>query len=346
MRAPRPLRRVRAWFRRSRVSRRWERRGLQLRAWRKRGELTAVTDRTSAMPQGPIAITVLRNEAVRLPFFLDYYRRLGIVHFLMVDNGSTDGSAELLTAQPDVSLWRARGSYKASQFGVDWVNWLLGSHAKGRWILCVDPDEFLVYPHCGTRRLPALIRWLEQTGRRSFGTLLIDLYGKGPLSATRYQTGENPMDIAPWFDAHNYLVERHNRYHNLWIQGGPRMRVYAAQDPAAAPALNKTPLVKWAAGTVFVTSTHNLLPQALNHTYARDGGAMTSGALMHSKFLDTLPDKVAEELERREHYSGGREYESYAQAGEEAVLWTPSSTRYEGWRQLEDLGLIARGGWF
>ncbi|MEL6475821.1 MAG: glycosyltransferase family 2 protein [Pseudomonadota bacterium] len=343
---PRPIRQIRAWFRRSRLSRRWERRGLQLRAWRKSRELTPLADRTGQIPPGPIAITVLRNEAVRLPFFLDYYRRLGVVHFLMVDNGSTDGSEELLRAAPDVSLWRASGSYKASQFGVDWVNWLLARHGVGRWILCVDPDEFLVYPHCDTRRLPALTRWLEQTRRASFGTLLIDIYGKGPLSATRYAPGENPMEVAPWFDAQNYVIERHNRYHNLWIQGGPRMRVYAAEDPATAPALNKTPLVKWAPGTVFVTSTHNLLPQRLNQTYARDGGALTSGALMHAKFLDTLPAKVAEELERREHYSGGREYESYAQAGDEAVLWTPHSTRYTGWAQLVELGLIARGGWF
>ena len=330
--------------RNSRLSRRLERRRLQIRAWWKSGELALVHDPRPRMPDGPVVISTLRNEAIRLPWFLDYYRRLGIVHFLMIDNGSTDGSAEMLAAQPDVSLWRTDASYRRANFGVDWVNWLATCYAAGRWVLCVDPDEFLVYPHCDTRSLPALTRWLEQQGRESFGTLLLDMYGQGTVAETRYRPGQDPLEVAPWYDAQNYVVERHNRYNNLWIQGGPRQRVVFAQDPAKAPALNKIPLVKWRKGFAFVTSTHNLLPQRLNHTYGREG-AVTSGALLHFKFLDTLEGKVAEELVRREHYLGGLEYQSYAQAGMGMRLWTDRSERYEGWRKLVNEGLIARGGW-
>ncbi len=46
----------------------------------------------------------------------------------MVDNGSTDGSAELLAGEPDVSLWTTGTSYKASRFGVDWLTWLQVLH--------------------------------------------------------------------------------------------------------------------------------------------------------------------------------------------------------------------------
>ena len=65
---------------------RFHRRRLQVRAWWKARELTAVQDGTGAMPAGPILFSTVRNEAVRLPYFLDYYRRLGIVHFLIVEN--------------------------------------------------------------------------------------------------------------------------------------------------------------------------------------------------------------------------------------------------------------------
>ncbi len=44
----------------------------------------------------------LRDERVRLPWFLHYYRAMGVRHFLMVDNASTDGSTEYLRNQPDV----------------------------------------------------------------------------------------------------------------------------------------------------------------------------------------------------------------------------------------------------
>lgn len=339
---------TRRLFRRreTRLSRGVERRQLRLRAWRRGRDLALVQDNLTHIGDGPVLISTIRNEAVRLPYFLQYYRELGVTHFLFVDNGSEDSTRDILAGAMDISVWRTDASYRAANFGVDWVNHLLSRHGVGRWILCVDPDEFLVYPHCDTRKLPALIRWLDQNGRVSLPALMLDMYGSRPASATPYFSGDDPLLATPWFDAGNYLGERHMRYHNLWIQGGPRQRVVFADDPYYAPALNKTPLVKWEQGTVFVTSTHNLLPQRFNRNYAEDGSAWTSGALLHFKFLDTLGGKVAEELHRKEHYLAGAEYQNYASRGLEQSFWTEHSTRYEGWQQLVSLGVIARGGWF
>jgi len=66
----------------------------------------------------------IRNEFDRLDAFLEHYRSLGVRHFLVVDNGSEDGSAEFLQTQPDVSLWVTHASYRQSRFGVDWLTWL------------------------------------------------------------------------------------------------------------------------------------------------------------------------------------------------------------------------------
>ena len=85
---------------------------------------------------------------IRLPHFLDYYRRLGVDHFLFVDNGSDDGTAEYLAAQPDVSLWATNHSYRLARFGVDWLGWLQWRYGHGHWCLTVDADELLVYPDC------------------------------------------------------------------------------------------------------------------------------------------------------------------------------------------------------
>ncbi|MEM9776934.1 MAG: glycosyltransferase family 2 protein, partial [Chloroflexota bacterium] len=43
-----------------------------------------------------ICCLVVRNEGLRIPYFLTYYRQLGIKHFFVVDNGSDDGSVEYL----------------------------------------------------------------------------------------------------------------------------------------------------------------------------------------------------------------------------------------------------------
>lgn len=331
---------------RGRLALRLERRRLQVRARLKWRQLSVVQDRTGTMRRGPVLASTIRNEAVRLPYFLDYYRNLGIAHFLLVDNGSDDGTVEYLAAQSDVSVWHSAESYKSARFGVDWLNALLGRYGRGRWILVVDPDEFLIYPFCDSRGIPALTRWLDACGRHSFGTLLLDTYGRGPIAETKASKNENPVDAAPWFDAHNYVAERRVPHRNLWIQGGPRMRCFFRDKPNQAPALNKIPLVKWRPGTVFNTGAHDLLPRGLNQVYARRGGSNTSGVLLHPKFVDVLTGKVAEEMVRREHYSDSAEYVSYAQAGDQISLWTPHSTRYTGWQQLVTLGLMARGGWF
>ena len=125
-----------------------------------------------------------------------------------------------------------------------------------------------------------------------------------------------------------------------------RLRAFFADQPMFAPALNKTPLVKWRRGQCFVSSTHSLLPRALNVTYDEGDGERLTGALLHTKFLSTMADKVTEEVGRGEHFADGREYRAYsARIDEGLTLWTPHSARYEDWRQRVGLGLMSRGGW-
>ena len=318
-----------------------------LRAFRKRRELRCLKDRTAALPTDAIMLfATLRNERVRLPYFLRYYRRLGVQHFVVVDNDSDDGSREYLLQQPDVTLHHTAASYKRARFGTDWMNWLLHRHARGRWVLVVDVDEFFVYPFCDTRPLRALTDWLDSSGVRSFSAMLIDMYPKGEISARKYREGQDPMEILQWFDSGNYMISRNEEYNNLWVQGGPRSRIFFADEPQKAPALNKIPLVKWKRGYVFANSTHMLLPRGLNLVYDEYGGEKACGALLHAKFLDSFVEKTREEMTRGEHFASSREYRAYAERLESTpVLWCKWSEKYINWRQLEMLGLMSKGNW-
>jgi len=326
---------------------RLERRRRRVRSLRKRRELASVRNRSSTVnPKDILIFSTLRNEKPRLAYFLDYYRKLGVNHFFMVDNGSTDGSQEFLSEQPDVSLWTTQHSYKRSQFGVDWLNGLKEKYAHGHWVLVVDVDEFFVYPHCDTRPLRALTDWLDAASIKSFGTMLLDMYPKGKVSQAKYKEGQDPVRVAPYFDSSNYFIKKNEKYGNLWIQGGPRMRAFFRNKPQLSPALNKTPLVKWSRGNVFVSSTHTLLPRGLNQVYDEWGGQKACGCLLHTKFLEMFSTKAEEELKRKQHYAGSREYRTYVNILEsELSLWTPQSTKYNGWQQLETLGLMSRGNW-
>lgn len=320
---------------------------LLARAFRRGSQLTAVANRMAGVrPQPILLFSTMRNERVRLPYFLDYYRKLGVDHFLIVDNASNDGTRDYLAQQPDVSLWTTDAGYKQSRFGMDWMMHLLRRHGTGHWCLTVDVDEFLVYPFCETRPLRALTDWLDSAGTRSFSSMILDMYPKGAMHEQPYREGQNPFDIAQYFDSGNYTISRNPTFSNLWIQGGPRARVFFADRPKKAPAMNKIPLVKWDPSYAYVSSTHMMLPRGLNLVYEAGGGEKPSGCLLHAKFLDTFALKAEEELQRGQHYAQSHEYRAYREGiAQERDLWCNWSEKYINWRQLEILGLMSKGNW-
>lgn len=326
---------------------RLQRKRWRIRAWRKSRQLRVVRDNSGAVqPDDILVFSTFRNENVRLPYFLEYYRRMGVAHFFMVDNDSDDGGREFLAAQPDVSLWTTTDSYKRARFGVDWINWLQMKHGHNHWCLVVDPDELLVYPFCDTRPIRALTDWLDASSIKSFGAMLLDMYPKGRLDEAQYRRGTDPLDLACWFDAGNYTITRNRRFGNLWIQGGPRARKFFSTEPSRAPALNKIPLVKWDRQYAYVSSTHMLLPRGLNLVYDEWGGEKASGVLLHTKFLDIFGKKAAEEISRKQHFANSHEYKAYASGlMDDPDLWCKWSEKYINWRQLEILGLMSKGNW-
>ena len=326
---------------------RLKRKRYRARALRKSLQLRAHANRTDKIRSDDILLfSTLRNEKVRLPYFLDYYRTLGINHFLIVDNGSNDGGTEYLEEQPDVSLWTTTGSYKSARFGVDWLNYLQTRHGHNHWCLTVDADEFFIYPFCDTRPIRGLTDWLDASSIKSFSAMLLDMYPKGRLDEQPYVEGQNPLEIATWFDSGNYTISRNPRFWNLWIQGGPRSRVFFSENPKKAPALNKIPLVKWNRRYVYTSSTHSLLPRGLNLAYDQWGGEKASGILLHTKFLDTFGAKAAEEMGRNEHYANSVEYKAYVEEMKaNQQMWCKWSEKYINWRQLEILGLMSKGNW-
>ena len=325
---------------------RWKRRRLVLRALRKLGELQPVTPYPRP-PRGAIlAFACLRDEAERLPSWLAHNRRLGVDRFVIVDNGSTDGTADLLRREPDVSLWRTAASYRAARFGMDWLTALQHRLAPGHWCLTVDADELLVYPHWEERPLGALAAELERRGQPALGALMVELYPRGPLSQARHAPGQDPVEALPWFDPGPYRARRQRPALNLWVQGGPRARTFFREAPARAPTLNKLPFLRWRRGQAWLNSTHAALPPKLNLAWDGPGDPRLSGALLHTKFLPGIVARSADPAHRAEHFGDPAAFAAYHDAlAADPDLWHPGAVRYEGWRQLEALGLMSSGGW-
>ncbi len=326
---------------------RLKRKRLLWRSFRSRHHLTCLSDRTDRIaPDAVLAFTTLRNETTRLLWFFHHYRRLGVGHFLMVDNGSDDGTAEYLCNQPDVSLWQTGASYRAARFGLDWLTWLQMRYGHEHWTLMVDTDELLIYAHHEKRSLPELTGWLDTQNRQTFGALMLDMYPQGLLGTQDYNPETDPLQTLNWFDQGPYRAQRQRPLGNLWVQGGARERAFFANNPKHSPTLNKIPLVRWSRHLAYVNSCHSALPRQLNLTYDGPGGDAPSGVLLHTKFLPDVIEKSRAEKTRKQHFHDPGKFRSYYDdiiAG--PVLWTPQSARYEGWEQLADLDLMQTGGW-
>lgn len=324
---------------------RWKRRQLLWRAFRARRSLRSSKPAARLHADNEIlAFVTVRNERLRLPYFLTHHRALGVDRFFIVDNNSEDGSAKYLLAQGDVELWSTPASYRDARFGMDWLTWLMTLHGHNHWCLTLDCDELLIYPHHKSRDLRELTQELDARGQRAMAAPMIELYPKGPINLHTYEAGRDPLDVLSHLDPDPYSVTYQSKLWTRRLQGGVRRRHFFADAPNLAPTLNKTPLVRWHRRFAYNNSTHTLLPRALNRDADAEG--TIKGALLHTKFLPDAASRAKSEHKRKEHFRHPEDYEDYYRRltmGPD--LWTEKSVRFQGWEQLCSLGFMSVGGW-
>jgi glycosyltransferase involved in cell wall biosynthesis len=313
----------------------------RIRRTMKAKEITYRKMRASLKQASHVLICVIRDENYRMPFFLQYYRNMGFQHFICIDNGSTDGTIERLSQMQDVSLITSAGSYKASRFGNDWINEVINRHCRNKWVLYVDADEFLVYPHCDSEPIQHLTDYMQATGSHSLRSMMVDMYSANPVRDNVCESGQDPLDICNLFDRCGYASHFDEASQTIWIKGGVRGRLYFGENIWNGPALNKVPLVYMGGERMFLKSTHQVWPLSLNRGQAHAPVAV-SGALLHFKFFSTFIERTAEQLKRAD---ASPEYEKYTERGDRESFLSNDSTRYKSWDDLADVGLLQGRGW-
>jgi glycosyltransferase involved in cell wall biosynthesis len=282
-----------------------------------------------------VVMACVRNEALRLPWFLEHHRRLGVGRFLIVDNASADSTAALLDQQADVIRFYTAGSYAASRYGVDWINALAATYCEGRWVLTLDADELFYFPQCESRPLRDLTGYLERCGADACVAPLLDMYPAGPIEESDYRPGQDMLEAHPWFDATGYTTVEIDGLSYIY-RGGPRQRAFwdGQELGHPSPVLLKIPLTRWSPTTRYTKSTHLLEGARLSRL---------SGVLLHFKLACDFAVRAAAEADRAEHFAGARQYAAYAAGMRRAAglnLMASCSQRLRDSRQLVELGLM------
>ena len=300
------------------------------------GTLKRIDQRPISTTRGEIrAFLVVRNEALRLPSTLRHHRGLGVHRFFVLDNGSTDGTLDLLAGEPDVHVFTTDESYAASACGIVWTNALLDAFGDGCWTLTIDADEQFIYPHYEQLNIPLLCRYLDFSKAQALVCLLLDMYSDRPIRDTVHDPRGSLIDTCRFFDAAPYRINKIEPCPHFQIFGGVRERIF--RDVGSAfhpPTISKVPLVRWQKGMNFIHSTHTLTPVKMSNML---------GGLLHFKFLSDFHDRVTTEVVRNEHYAGAREYRAYLDLFKKqgtVGFFGKESACFQGSAQLVGLGLM------
>ena len=310
------------------------------------------------------AFLVVRDEALRLPYVLDYHRSLGVARFFVADNVSNDGTLDYLMEQSDCHVYSAPGSFAAANFGVNWLNQLIEWHGQGHWCLSIDADELLVYQDCESIPLPRFCDYLDASGANGLYSVMLDMYSETPIEDAKYQRGTPFVDTCPFFDR-DYRFRRRRTpslrpFPTHEFIGGPRLRCFYSEFMEAGvvgwsmpklvrsmrsrlgvssetwgvmpPMLIKIPLIKGGAGHWL--TNHKTTPLHL---------ASVSGVLLHFKFFSDFHDRVMTALAERQHFDASSEYARYEAAlrlNPRLSFYYEGSTQFSNSHDLVKLGFI------
>lgn len=277
----------------------------------------------------PLVISVVRNEKSRLGEFLEHYRRAGAGHFLFIDNGSTDTTAEALSGEPDVDLFETGAPFNAaSKHG--WITRLVRQYGD-RWYLLADADEHAVF--AGASDLKAVAAAAESLGRTRVRGALLDMYNDRPIVGTARELGQPLLDAYPFFDPDGYVEKREVALTTR--VGGPRRRAFRAIDPSFAPQLTKYPLFRLRPRDTLV-SPHYIHPPLI-------GEDPCWIALLHFKFDADAAERIADAVRQGQYWRDSYEYRVYQDAITRFpgfTLMDERSRRYRGPADLVELGII------
>jgi Glycosyl transferase family 2 len=268
-----------------------------------------------------LLITVVRNGALYVKSFMEHYLGLGVAHCVFLDNGSTDGTVDMLREYPRVTMLQTDAPY--GRFENTMKRYLAERFSNGRWNLCADIDELFDYPLSDRVPLAGFLRYLNTRGFSAAVAQMLDMFAPVPLADLRSTVDDrlkekythydiSAIDAPPyeWSQASSPDVRMH------W--GGIRRAIFGTGNGLTKAALvlmngRVRPFVNW----------HHVTGAVV---------ADVSCVLFHYPFLGTFAEKVQEAARTRRYgATTSDEYAAYAEAlarNPRLSLMLPSARRF------------------
>ncbi|MBL0370981.1 glycosyltransferase family 2 protein [Rhizobium sp. KVB221] len=298
-------------------------------------------DNTANIRRGDVLLLACDNTwDEQVLHFCDYYRSIGVSHFLFIDHGAEQECSKIFATRDDVSVFSAAGGLKRAGDGYEWRNVILRRFATQNFCLLADPGEYVVCPFAEERKIGELADFLKNEKRVSlFGTRL-DAYALDSDRATddNAQT-QNPFEHCCYFDKDGY-------YHKdlgdgvASVKGGLALRLSHKPDPASSPNLNRVVGVWWRWNYCFHDRGRVLRPHKLMRLLDLKGAVVAAAVFRFPQIAARKPSMTNEAMVR----IYGTEIANTV-AENKTLYHEGVSTRYDSSADLLKTGIISSGDW-
>src|SRR5215212_4440670 len=131
-------------------------------------------------PDELVVVCLVRDGRPYLKSFVEHYFYLGVKHIVFLDNGSTDGTVEVLKNYDNVTVFQTKLPFK--EYELFMKQYLITRFGWDRWSLCVDIDELFDYPYSDVIDLASLLGYLNSKSYTAVTAHLLDMFPNKPLS--------------------------------------------------------------------------------------------------------------------------------------------------------------------
>lgn len=151
----------------------------------------AVTRNTQHI-SGPQKISLQENEAVLvclmkdaeyyLSHLLEHHRKVGVAHFLFIDNGSTDTTLDLLAAEPDVTVYS--NTLPVKEYECLLRAQIAKQVVTGGWFLFVDTDELVMFSRGEGQHISKFLTYCNSHNYDAVIGQVLDMFSPHSLKQT------------------------------------------------------------------------------------------------------------------------------------------------------------------
>lgn len=249
-------------------------------------------------PCAPTVVVVEKNELKRMQLFYHHYRNLGVHQFIVLDNGSTDGTLDFLIQQKNTKVYQTSESFQTQRKDA-WIQRILAQNGYDKWYIVVDADELLDYVGSENHSIESLIRKMHNKGYRRLWGFMLDMYSRDKLFGTNCDIMDIPKRMN-YFDKDSYILNQNHSStgirQNDEIYGGPRYRMFnliATQSKQSIFYFEKNTLYR---------NCHYLVPKI------SWGDVPCCFVLRHYKFLPQDKLEYENRIKKNSFYNNSMEY--------------------------------------